>query len=155
MTLAGSIRLGLGFLGCVAALMFAIAWGQVPARYGPCPQDPANPYGLSTCLLGPPALVVVLKLAVALIAIAGAAVLASRAAPKLKVTIGAAAASICSLFGLLAVNAVVAQTFKGGIAPSLQAVVAVSCTFFLFGALVAWVTARWWPSNSLERAREG
>ena len=154
MTLAGSIRLGLSFVGCVTALMLAIAWGQVPARYGPCPQDPANPYGLSTCVLGPPPPVLVLKLAVALIAIAGAAVFATRAAPKLKVTIGAAAASFCSLCGLLAINAVAAQTFKGGIAPSPEAAVVVACTFFLFGALVAWVTARWWPNNSLERTRE-
>jgi hypothetical protein len=155
MTLAGSIRLGLGLLACVGVLILAIVWGHVPARYGPCPEDPANPYIISHCVLGPPLLVVILKLAISLMAIAGAAVLATRAAPKLKVTIGAFAASFCSLFGLFAVNAVVAQTFTVGFAASLEAVVTVACLFFLFGASVAWVTARWWPNKSLERTREG
>jgi hypothetical protein len=154
MTLAGSIRLGLGFSACVGALILAVVWGQVPARYGPCPQDPANPYVIADCVLGPPLLVVILKLAIALTAIAGAAVLATRAAARLKVTIGAVAASFCSLFGLFAVNAVVAQTFKGGFVPSIEAVAVVACVFFLFGAIVALVTARWWPNNSLERTPE-
>jgi hypothetical protein len=96
----------------------------------------------------------VLKLMVSLMAIAGAAVLATRAATRFRVTSGAVAAAFCSLFGLFAVNAVAAQTFKGGISPSLEAVVAFACTFFLFGVLVSWVAARWWPNTSLERTRE-
>jgi hypothetical protein len=154
MTLSSSIRLGLGFAACVAALILATLWGEVPARFGPCPEDPANPYMIAHCLLGPPPLVVALKLAISLLAIAGPAVLAARAAPAFKVIAGAVATSFSSLFGLLARHAVMAQTFDVGSMPSLNVVAIVGCIFFLFGALVAWATARWWPNNSLERTRD-
>jgi hypothetical protein len=154
MTLSGSIRLGLGFSACVAVLVLAILLGDVPVRYGPCPEDPANPYMIAHCTLGPPLFVVVLKLVISLLAITAAAALAARSEFKSKVLLGGAAASLCSLFGILAQHAVIAQTFDVGIVPSLDVVGIVLCLFFLFGALIAWATARWWPNTSWARTRE-
>jgi hypothetical protein len=155
MTLTSSIRLVLGLAACGVVLILAALWGEVPARYGPCPEDPAEPYSIAHCVLGPSRLVAVLKLAISLLAIAGSAVLAAMTVQKSRVIIGAAAASLCSLVGLSARHVVFAQTFDVGFAPSLSAVAIVACVFFLFGALVVWGMARWWPNKSLERTREG
>ena len=155
MTLASSVRLGLGFAACAAVLVAATVWGAVPPQYGPCPQDPAEPLTISHCVLGPSRLVAVLKLVVSLLAIVGASVYVATTALRFRVIGGAAAASLCSLLGLLAQYAVISQTFDEGLKPWLSAAAVVACVFFLFGALVAWVSTRLWPNKSLERTREG
>jgi len=99
--------------------------------------------------------VAILKLVFSLLAIAGAAVFTAKRASRLKVIAGATAASLCALVGLQARHAVDAQVFDVGYVPSLLAVAIVGGLFFLFGALVAWGTERWWPNKSLERTRGG
>src|SRR5688572_9106183 len=111
MTLTNGIRLGLGLTACVVVLILATLWGEMPMRYGPCPENSAEPYSISHCVLGPSRLVAVLKLVILLLAIAGSAVLAASTAQKSKVLIGGVAASLCSLFWLSARYVVVAQTF--------------------------------------------
>jgi hypothetical protein len=159
MNVARGTRLGLAIAGCVGVLVLTILWNEVPATIGPCSggafDDPKNPYGLGTCLRGPPMPVVLLKLAIAFIAIAGVAALAANASRKRRRIAGGGAAALSALAGLVTVQAVSAQVFDVGYFPSADAVAIVGTTFFLFGAAVVWGLDTRWPNKSLERTREG
>lgn len=147
MSAARGIRFALAITGCVGVLVLAILWNEVPATIGPCSggafDDPENPYGLGTCLQGPSMPVMLLKLVVAFLAIAGAAVLAANAAQERRRTAGGGAAAISALAGLVTVQLVSRQVFDVGYLPSIEAFTIVRTTFFLFGAGVVWGFDRW------------
>jgi hypothetical protein len=146
-------------MACIIVLVAAIMLFEVPAILEACfgtPEGyPDNPYSMGTCLRTPPLPVAVLKLVIALLAISGASVIAARGVSQFKVVAGATAATISSFFGLVARNVVDGQIFKIAYMPSPSKIAMVGCAFFLFGALVAWATERWWPNRSIERVHEG
>ena len=149
----------IGVMACIIVLVFAITLFEVPAVLEECfgtPEGyPENPYSMGTCLRKPTLPVTVLKLVIALLAISGASVIAARGVSRFKVIAGATAASISSFFGLVARNVVDAQIFEITYLPSPSKLAIVGCSFFLFGALAAWATERWWPNRSIERVHEG
>jgi len=146
-------------MACIIVLVSAIVVFEVPAVLEECfgtPEGyPDNPYSMGTCIRKPPLPVAVLKLVIALLAISGASVIATRGVSRFKVVAGATTASTSSFFGLVARNVVDAQIFEIAYLPSLSKSAIVGCAFFLFGALVAWATERWWPNHRIERAHEG
>jgi len=151
-------RLLIGVMACILVLIAAIMVFEVPAVLEECfgtPEGfPENPYAMGTCVRRPPLPVAVLKLVIALLAISGASVIAARGVSRFKVVTGATAAAISSFFGLVARNVVDAQIFQIPYLPSPSKLAIVGCSFFLFGALVAWATGRWWPNRSIGRVRE-
>jgi hypothetical protein len=161
---ATSIRVALGIAGCAIVLVLAILWNEFPAVVEPCsgrlPESSPDSgtavgsYYLGTCLRGPSPGMLVLKLIVAVLAIAGAAVLTTRAATRFRVTAGATAAAFCGLLGLQARHVVDAQIFDVGTFPSFRVVGIGACCLYLFGVLVSVFTERWSPNNWSGRVRD-
>jgi hypothetical protein len=164
MGLAPSLRLLLGIATCVGVLVLAMVWDEVPAVFVQCserlPEIPsdsgavAGSYWIGTCLCSPGPIVLILKLVGTVLAVATAAVLATRAATTFRVTAGATAAVFCGLLGLQARHMVNAQVFDVGTFPSFRVAAIGACSLYIFGVLVGLATERWWPNTSLERARE-
>jgi hypothetical protein len=149
---ANFLRLALGIVVGAGVLVLVNLWGEIPAGIGPCPDDP--PGEISHCVLGPSPLIVVLKLLVSFLAAVGAAVLAAKTSPKLRIVAGATAATVIAMVWLAARQTIEAQVFDLEYRSRLEAVAIVGGLSFLLGALVAWGTQRWWPNKSLERTRD-
>jgi hypothetical protein len=157
---ATKTRSAFAIAACVAALVLSILWGRVPAELGPCSFEELgdgseNPYGLGTCVQGPSALVSMIQLAVAVLAIATVAVLASQLASRRQWLVGALSAALSGWIGLVAVQIVAAQIFRVDYLQLLGASAIVGAVFFAFGAFVVWAWRKWRPNKSLERTREG
>ena len=110
-------RSALAIAACVAVLVLSLFWGRVPAELGPCffeePGDGSeNPYGLGTCVQGSSALVSTIQLAIAVLAIATVAVLASQLVSSRQWLAGALAAAASAWIGLVAMEIVMAQVFR-------------------------------------------
>jgi hypothetical protein len=150
MSVAYRLRLALAIAACVIVLVLTLMWRSVPAVLEPCPYDSEHPFLLGTCLRGPSTVELILKLTIALLAIATIAVLAARAAPKRKPIAGAIAAALSALVGLTTLQAISRQVFAVGYVPPVEAIGVVGGAFFLFGALVVWVIQKWRPNKRFE-----
>ncbi len=162
MSSATKTRSSIAIAACVAALVLSLFWGRVPAELGPCSFEdlgdgPENPYGigpLGTCVQGPSALVSILQLAIAVLAVATVAVLASQMVSRRQWLVGALAAAASAWVGLVAMQIVMAQVFQVDYLQLLAASAVVGVVFFAFGAVVVWAWRKWRPNTSLERTRE-
>jgi len=162
MSSATKTRSAIAIAACVAALVLSLFWGRVLVELGPCSfEEPGdgieNPYGigaLGTCVQGPSALISMVQLAIAVLALATVAVLASQMVSRRQWLVGALAAAASAWVGLLAMQIVKAQIFKVDYLQFLAASAVVWLVFFAFGAVVVWAWRKWWPNSSLERTRE-
>ena len=163
MSNATKTRSAIAIAACVAALVLSLVWGRVPVELGPCSFDelgdgPENPYGigaLGTCVQRPSALVSMIQLAIAVLAIATAAVLASQMVSRRQWLVGAIAAAVSAWVGLVAMHIVMAQIFQVDYVQLLAASAVVLVLFFAFGAFVVWAWRKWRPNTSSGRTREG
>ena len=144
---AHGLRLSLAIAAWVLVLVLTLMWRAAPVVFESCPYEPDHPYSLGTCIRQPSTVERILKVTISLFAVASIAVLAARAARKRKIIAGATAAALTALVGLVTFQAILTQVFTVGFVPPVEAIVAVGGVFFLFGALVVWVTQTSWPNN--------
>jgi hypothetical protein len=96
-----------------------------------------------------------LQLAIAVLALATVAVLASQMVSRRQWLVGALAAAVSAWVGLVAMQIVMAQIFQVAYLQLLAAFAVVGVVFFAFGAVVVWAWRKWRPNTSFERTREG
>jgi hypothetical protein len=165
MRIVFTIRIAVAISACAALLVLTVWWPE----YLESASDRARVHEAAMAAVCAPETLcvvdyarvpstaeVIVRISIALIALADVAAVASTGVRMRKVLVGAIASASSALLACVFLQAVVAAKFDQVFVPGLNAVVVASCAIAsLIGGATSWGIMKWWHNKSPERARGG